>query len=337
MTGVITQRSCAQCGAPMPAGKRASARTCSDQCRKDAYRARHGTAPSRPGIPQFRSGQLGGGTERNGNGTGTERQAPAAGWDAPGEPRGVSQTSEPCPECGTPLHASPRQTMRACLTCTQRVIPAGVAAPYQRGPQPGGRQVRSQRERDLDAIALAQRKGVMLDQLARLASDPGLHEQSRPVVDWFAEQVRAATSPARLDELADLLPDAGIRRRHWWQGEPAAITAAPGDDEPGDLDDYDPDDDGDYDDRDDAPGPAAGIPASAGVPARPALTWAGAMDALGLRLAGTVGGCQIISGGELCGAQDAVHHVTGRHVRDAWICGRHHGDLAAVIAAAARR
>jgi hypothetical protein len=104
------------------------------------------------------------------------------------------------------------------------VEPAGVRAPYDR-ETPAVRQVKSQRERDLDAIALAQDKGVMLSQLDALAADPKLHPASLPVLEWFRAEVRDAASAARLAELVTLLPESGIRRRHWWQGEPEAIEA----------------------------------------------------------------------------------------------------------------
>lgn len=125
------------------------------------------------------------------------------------------------------------------------MVPPGVLAPYERA-QGQARRVRSQAERDLDAIALARRKGIMLAQLDALAGDDRLDAGSGPVIEWFAAGVRAATSPGRLDELAALLPQAGIRRRRWWQGQPAIETADYGDDE----DDQDEDDDGDQDEDD---------------------------------------------------------------------------------------
>jgi hypothetical protein len=90
--------------------------------------------------------------------------------------------------------------------------------------------VRSQRERDLDAIALARRKGVMLAQLGQLATDDRLDPASLPVVEWFRDQVEDAAGDRRLDDLAGLLPEAGIQRRRWWQ-QPAAITGAAYDDD----------------------------------------------------------------------------------------------------------
>ena len=51
-----------------------------------------------------------------------------------------------------------------------------------------------------------------------------------PVVEWFREQVRDARSGDRLDELADLVPESGLRRRRWWQGTPAITSGGAGDD-----------------------------------------------------------------------------------------------------------
>lgn len=153
-----------------------------------------------------------------------------AAWDPPSEPRGPYRTSEPCPECGEALIAEPRGIWRACGTCVRPVTPPGISAPYAAGSA-RQRQVRSQRERDLEAIALARRKGVMLAQLGALAADGRLHPESLPVVEWFRDQVKDAGTDGRLDDLAGLLPEAGISRRRWWQGQPAVIGPSRYDDE----------------------------------------------------------------------------------------------------------
>jgi hypothetical protein len=132
--------------------------------------------------------------------------------------------------------------VRACLACSTRITPPGVLAPYRRDGQAPARQVKSQRESDLEALDLAGRKGVMLAQLRAVADDDRLHPESLPKIEWFAEQVKGAKTDARLDELAGLLGEAGIRRRRWWQGQPAAITAGYSD-EDGEPDEYG--DDGD--------------------------------------------------------------------------------------------
>lgn len=121
-----------------------------------------------------------------------------------------------------------------------RVTPPAVLAPYRRDSTEAARQVKSQRERDLEALGLARRKGVMLTELAAHADDDRLDPAGVPVIDWFREQVKDAASDGRLDELAALWPEAGIRRRHRWQGQPAAITAG-----------YDYDDDEDDQEGDD--------------------------------------------------------------------------------------
>jgi hypothetical protein len=163
-------------------------------------------------------------------------------WDPPGEPRQAYRTDEPCPDCGELLLADPQGTWRACGSCRQGVVPAAARAPYARGEDAAQRQVTSQRERDLEAIGLARRKGVMLAQLDALAADDRLHPESIPVVEWLAGEVRAATTGRRLDELAELAADpaAGIRRRRWWHGQPAALPAAYDDEDQADENGDDP-------------------------------------------------------------------------------------------------
>lgn len=211
-------------------------------------------------------------------------------------PRGPAETGEECAGCGSRLWAGPRGTWRVCLACRCTVVPAGVAAPYAAGDG-GGRRVVGQRERDLAAIALARRKGVLLDQLAKLAADPRLHPEAGPVLDWLAGQVREAASDGRLDELAAVAADpaAGIRRRHWWQGDPAPLPgpAAPGDDGWGVADDdgWDDDEPGrDDDDGGGEPGVLAGV-----VVAGPVADWAAELAArdwaLGPHGPGT---CQVV-------------------------------------------
>lgn len=109
------------------------------------------------------------------------------------------------------------------------MVPAAVQAPYARGQDAAQRQVQTQAERDLAALALARRKGIMLAQLDAVADDDRLAEESRPVIEWFRDEVKAARSEARLEELAELYPQAGIRRRRRWQGAPAALESLPDD------------------------------------------------------------------------------------------------------------
>lgn len=241
-------------------------------------------------------------------------RVPALIWEPPSEPRESYKTNEPCSGCGAPLLAEPRGIWRACPTCKGLVIPPGVVAPYAAGTA-RQRQVKSQRERDLEALGLAERKGIMLAQLRAIAEDDRLDPASMPVVEWFREQVRDAASGGRLDELAALLPEAGIRRRRWWQGKPAAITAGYDDGEPGDYDD---------DDQADEPTALCGVPASdGGHPRR--MTWAEAVTASGWRLVPVRGGCQLIADGRPCtGPAD-------RDIGTAWVCGACYGRLGTVI------
>jgi len=115
------------------------------------------------------------------------------------------------------------------------------------------RQVKSQRERDIEAIGLAQHKGVMLAQLAGLADDDRIDPASAPIIEWFREQVKNVAGGGRLAELAALLRDSGIRRRRWWQGSPAAIGAG-----------YE-DEDGEDDGEDDGTGEEDPVSRAAGV------------------------------------------------------------------------
>ncbi|HEY1621758.1 MAG TPA: hypothetical protein VGG25_29325 [Streptosporangiaceae bacterium] len=196
------------------------------------------------------------------------------------------------------------------------MIPAAVSAPYARGAHVAERHVVSQHERDVAAIALARHKGVLLGQLGELGADDRLHPESLPVVEWFAAEVRAARSGERLSELTALLPGAGIRRRRFWQGKPAAITTGYDDDEPGEYDD------GEYDDQADDPAALPGAPA-AGRARR--MTWAEAIAALGWRLVPAGNGCQLLADGRPCaGSAD-------RDIGNAWVCGAHYGTLGTVI------
>lgn len=251
--------------------------------------------------------------------------AAVTGWDPPSAPRPGRRTTEPCPKCGTPgLLASPRGTVRVCTECKHPVIPAGVAAPYERGTG-STREARSQRERDLEALELARRKGIIRGQLDDISADDRLTPDSRGVVEWFAEQVKAATTGQRLDELADLYAGEKIRRRGWLQGRPAAITAGYAEDGG--------DDDDEYAEGDDSDPPAAVVlatPASIAVQQHRAqpqpMTWAEALAACGWRMSPVVGGgCQVIEAGRTCGAE-VRHCVTG-----GWACPGHYDVLSRVI------
>jgi hypothetical protein len=257
--------------------------------------------------------------------------ATAAAWEPPSGAPPPCHLAEACPACGGDLFTTGRGTLRVCMgTCHRRVTPSGVRAPYERGAS-AGRQVKSQRERDLEALSLARSKGVMLAQLAQLAADDRLHPESRPVVEWFAEQVRSAGTAARLDELAALLPEASIRRRHWWQGAPDAIEAGTYDDE----DDQGDDEYEDYDDeQDDEPAELAAPPAIAAQQQRERATWADALAARGWRLADRDGSgtCQITGDGARCTQPIGGHPpVTDRFARSGWTCSAHYYALGSAV------
>lgn len=205
-----------------------------------------------------------------------------------------------------------------------RVTPPAVLAPYRRDSTTAARQVKSQRERDLEALGLARRKGVMLAQLAALAADDRLDPASVPAVEWFREQVKGAASDGRLDELAALLPEAGIRRRRWWQGQPAALTAGYADE------DDEPDDDEDQADDVTPPATPASIAAQQHQAQPLHMTWADALAACGWRLVPTVGGCQVVDLGQLCAAE-TTNSITG-----GWVCRRHYLALCRVLYEARR-
>lgn len=215
-------------------------------------------------------------------------RAPA--WDpAPVHVVELEDADADCPDCGTPLVWSPGGTLHYCETCEAPVFPAALL-PDVDAEDP--RRVPTRTERDLAAIALAQRKGVMLAQLDRLADDDRLDPASLPVVEWFRDEVKAAATGGRLDELAALLPQAGIRRRHWWHGRPALDPAGYLDDED-DGDDLD-EDQADEDDADELP--AAGSPVRALTAA--GLDHAGIVRANGFYdpdPAAPAGQCQVIN------------------------------------------
>jgi hypothetical protein len=96
---------------------------------------------------------------------------------------------------------------------------------------------------DLEAIGLVRRKGAMLAQLGEVAGDDRQPADSRPIAEWFIDEVRAAKSHGRLEELTALLPHTGIRRKRWWHPRPAAIESD--DYVEDDEDQDDPDDDAD--------------------------------------------------------------------------------------------
>lgn len=258
---------------------------------------------------------------------------PATAWDPPSEPRKHYLCAEPCPHCGQPrVHAEPRGTRRVCLACQTRVTPPGVLAPYERGAEVT-RAAKSQRERDLEALTLAGRKGVMLGQLHGVAADERLDAAAVLEVEWFAEQVKAAETGARLDELAALYAEAGIGPRRWWQARPAPLTAGyPGEDDDGVVDGYVVYDDDE--DRGDEPAPLPAGRAAIAAPPRRA-TWADAFAAHAWRLAPgrSDEACQLTEhDGQRCAEQIGGHTpVTDGLTRDGSVCSGHYYALAETI------
>jgi hypothetical protein len=238
--------------------------------------------------------------------------AAVAEWNPPSEPRDHCATDWTCSDCHAPVRTEPRGTALWCSGCGESLTPPAVLAPYQRGTEVT-RAAKSQRERDLEALALARRKGTMGAQLAALADDGKLTDDSAAVVAWFAEQVKAAASAARLDELVELFAEAGIRRRRFWQGRPAAITAG-----------YDDEDDDEG--QDDEPARLHAVPDDdRRGPQRTA--WAEALASCpSWHLAPGGNTCQLVDSGIRCGRPTA--HTAGD---GNWICGYHHSELSRVI------
>lgn len=252
-------------------------------------------------------------------------------WNPPSVPYGVTPAAAACPGCESDrpdkVMASPLGTTLVCMECVWPVTPASVISPYE-GADNGAaldiRHVKSQRETDLEAIEMAQAKGAILGHLDQLASDARLHPDSRPVVEWFAEQVKAATGRGRLDELIALLPTS-IKKRHWWQSGPPALDPAASDE----------DQDQDYDD-DEPSGTVLALPADAVIKVPQRATWAEALDAIGARLTGRddTGACQIVANGTRCRMPIGGHPpVTNRIGADGWTCSGHYYELGRTISA----
>lgn len=229
------------------------------------------------------------------------------------EPRHAYETAERCPDCETPLIASPRGTWRACGPCKYMLIPATAAAPYEHGTQ---RQVVSQHDRDLEALALAGRKGALLGQLRRM-TDIGLDDESQEMAEWFAGEVKSASGMMRLDSLVVLFTEAGIRT-----GTAPVITA--GDSENDENDGYRP-----------APPPPrlAIVP-----PPAPEPDWQWALRELGWDASTPlyIARCHITSQGARCDGE-AVHNIGIRHGVQVFACDPHYAVLAKTITAEQRR
>ncbi len=264
-------------------------------------------------------------------------------WNPPSGPRRPYPAVEPCPHCGeAKVYAEPRGTVRACLGCGKRVTPPGVLAPYQRGTEVT-RAAKSQRERDDDAKKTVLIAGEFLRQVRAMLDDPQIHPASADLLGWYEEEIteaRKARDGRRLAELADEFgadqEARAFRRRRWWQGQSAALTAG----DAGEDEDEDEDAVTGYaayaGDRGDQDGEnPAGIAAQQ--KKRP-MTWTDGIAACGWRLTPTIGGCQVIDEyGRHCAAETSSPAIPDGRGGDAWLCGRHYGTLAEVIPGHNRR
>ncbi|WP_433464358.1 hypothetical protein [Spirillospora sp. CA-128828] len=171
-------------------------------------------------------------------------------WEpAPIEPDPAEQAEAGCPDCGDPLTWEPAGTLLYCGTCDEPHFPAELI------PRPGGRdgtrQVTTQAERDDQALELAEKRAVILDQIREVLDDEQLTPQSRGRLEWFAAELEHAHTMPRVVELAERLAGERIRRRGWFRSDavnPAYAAAL--DEGQDDEDDEGQEDDGaPWDDR----------------------------------------------------------------------------------------
>lgn len=319
MSTTAPGRVCARNGCGRLVAGRADKRFCSDACRNIANRSASRSDPI--------------GSDNRARATASRiatvtaiRPAGPPTWGPPSERRRPRLTGEPCPACGAPLIAARRGTWRYCGTCGKLTVPPAVTRQHDQAA--GQRHVLTGSERDQRDLALAVRRDELLGRLRAAALPPG-----SAVAEMLAGKIRDAASERRLSELDELLGQALAT-----SGEAAAAPVAEADISEGEIveDEDDDDDDGVpycYDTagrivpamwNGSAWVPAAPRLAPAAPPARP-LTWLGALEALGWRLAPVSDGCQVSDHGRPCGA-DAGRFVTGGRV-----CCRHYDQLAKVI------
>jgi hypothetical protein len=302
------ERVCARAGCGQRfTPKRSDARYCGDECRWAANRANRAMRTDMPRSD-----------------TGSRSAITAASvpvgltWEPAIDPRSAYQTAEPCADCGTPLLAHARGTWRFCSQCQCPVVPAAVAAPYEHGSQ---RQVVSQRDRDLDALGLARRKGSILGKLRRMI-DSGLDDEACAAVKWFADEVESAASGRRLDELAVLFGEAGIRARP----APAAVA----------YDETDIDDDADGEIADDGYRPPPPRLMLAPPPAEPDWQWALGQLGWAVHFQLKAGRCHIARGGASCDGPQ-LHNLGDHHGLQVWVCGPCYTVVAKTISTEQRR
>ena len=280
-------------------------------------------------------------------GTNGETARLTAAWaaEAPAEANWRKMPMQPsdweCGKCGAELQWHSGHAALVCPGCQIIADSPGLAeraeahaAAIERKRTGVTRVTRDQREIDLEALELARRKGIMRDQLRTIADDDRLTPDSAATVEWFAEQVKGAPNGDRLDELVTLYATQKIRRRGWFAGRPAALTAADADDGEDDDDWDDEEDQADDDDR--GPGTAVALATPASIAAQQHLaqpqraTWIEALAACHWRMqpVGEWAGCQVTNAnGHTCGDQQTPHHITG-----GWICSAHRGSLVAALA-----
>lgn len=271
--------------------------------------------------------------------------AAAAAWDPPSEPRHPRHVGEPCPHCGeSKVCVSPRGTVLWCWKCGEPIAPAGVNAPYERGIEVT-RAARSQHERDDDAKKTVLIAGEFLRQVRAMLDDPQVHPASADLLGWYEEEITEARKGRDGRRLAELADEFGadqearaFRRRHWWQGQPAAITAGYADDEDDEGEDYADEDE----DQDGEPAAVLATPASIAAQQHRAqprrMTWAEGIAALGWRLSPADGTCPVVDEhGHRCGAQTTSHALANGRGGYVWLCGGHFGTLGAMLGEHNRR
>ena len=312
-------RTCAGpgCTAQLPdTGRGRPAVFCSGTCRARAHRQRNTGKPRPAGVVPL------------------PQAAGPAGWDPPSQRRGPYETAEPCPDCAGPLTAGPRGTRRMCRACQRRVTPPGVSAPYERSEGQPARQVRSQRERDAERRDVAERKAVLAGELRKLLDTGGLDDGSAGRAESYLDDVRAAGTMARLDELVEEFQGERLRKRGWFGGRvPAEIGAGDHDE---DQDDGDDDGGKDQDQAGDDRGWPRAIPA-----APPPVDYAAELAIRNYQVNRDAppGQCQIteLRPPACPGGGPAPCGAAGRHAfAGARVCQVHHAALSAPMAGGQR-
>lgn len=309
------ERNCEHCGV-LFTPRRSTGRFHSDACRTAHGKARRLSEAKRTG-PLNRLAPV------------MAIRAEPLTWDPPDGPYGRPyQTAERCGTCGEGLHASPAGTRLACLACGTPVVPAGVTRPYETASGGGERRVVSRRELDAARRDVAGRRAELAGGVRRMLESGRLDDRSAGRLGSVLEDLRDARDMTRLGELEEDI-----------RAEISQLPAGTGD---GGVIEGEVigDDDGPYvrgaagelvpaawRDGELVPVPEApsrlALPAPAAVPREP-----GAMNALGWRLGGEVGACQILEwrqhGAEhWCGKPTAGGPVTDHRGRKGWICQDH--------------